>query len=580
MAPFVSAQVQGTEVIWSSVLVSLFGDRTPPLSSQFSALSPIGANQLFSSGSFFRQRYITPSETETPNNLVIYGISTYQVDNTQVVSRAYYDQFTTASGMAFVQGLYPPTQTLNQPVTYETMLGSMYQLADGSTVDFPLSGYQYSTIDTSSGLDPSSIWVAGMDSCPSYDAAKLEYLNSPGFYATALQTEAFYQTLFTNVFEGMVEETEINYRNAFDIYDYLNYNIVHNVTVNSRVSQDELYQAQIRASQWMYGVNGNNSVPENVNTMAGRALANYVIGLLSSNIDSDGNSNKINLLFTSYEPMVALTSLFDLAPLHNEFFGLPQLGSVLAFELYSILPPNATDITYPSVEDLQVRFLFRNGTNDTTALNAYPIFGHGDSDISMSYENFLGDMESIMIADVGDWCHQCGSQSQFCLGYDASGGASSGGVSSSSGSASSGSKISPAIAGVLGAIIMIAIAGFILGLAMLLFGFRLERRHKTGIVKTKRRSDLGGFKGSEKLASDPDLTVLSVKGKNDGAGATVIREGRGHERVGSWELNDNEGGRGVIRGIPKEIGDDGASVVERMGEHFESIKAVRPEERV
>jgi hypothetical protein len=57
--------------------------------------------------------------------------------------------------------------------------------------------------------------------------------------------------------------------------------------------------------------------------------------------------------------------------------------------------------------------------------------------------------------------------------------------------------------------------------AALLGGIRLRRTTK------KRRSDLSGFKKSEKLASDPDLTS-----KVDPA------TGRGHERVGSWELKN------------------------------------------
>jgi hypothetical protein len=65
---------------------------------------------------------------------------------------------------------------------------------------------------------------------------------------------------------------------------------------------------------------------------------------------------------------------------------------------------------------------------------------------------------------------------------------------------------------------------------MLFAGIRLQR------VKS-HKSELGGFKGSQKLASDKDLTL--PKG---GAvvGATVETPGSpvtgGHERVGSWEL--------------------------------------------
>lgn len=72
------------------------------------------------------------------------------------------------------------------------------------------------------------------------------------------------------------------------------------------------------------------------------------------------------------------------------------------------------------------------------------------------------------------------------------------------------SKMNPAVAGIMGAIITLSIAGLMLGLAILLGGVRFYR------LKTKAMSELGGFKAVETLASDPDLPA------KDGVGATVI----------------------------------------------------------
>ena len=58
---------------------------------------------------------------------------------------------------------------------------------------------------------------------------------------------------------------------------------------------------------------------------------------------------------------------------------------------------------------------------------------------------------------------------------------------------------------------------------MVLGGLRVYR------IKRKGKSDLGGFKGGEKLASDADLTIPKAR-----AGASVTSVA--HERVGSWEL--------------------------------------------
>jgi len=113
---------------------------------------------------------------------------------------------------------------------------------------------------------------------------------------------------------------------------------------------------------------------------------------------------------------------------------------------------------------------------------------------------------------------------------------SSNGSSTSTSSDSKG--VSPAVAGVIGATVTIAI--FILVAAvLLLLGFRLNYRDRKGaavgpagdlgVLKRSGSGANGGFKGAEKLASDTDLRL------KNGAGASVVR----HERVGSWELNES-----------------------------------------
>jgi hypothetical protein len=89
--------------------------------------------------------------------------------------------------------------------------------------------------------------------------------------------------------------------------------------------------------------------------------------------------------------------------------------------------------------------------------------------------------------------------------------------------------ISPAVAGVIGAVVTLVVVGILAAVLALLGGLRVYK------IKTKGRSDLGGFKGGEKLASDADLTVAKAK---VGGIVTGPPAGRLHERVGSWELGD------------------------------------------
>ena len=70
------AQDETKETIWSSVLVTLYGDRSPLITPETSILTPLGAQQLYSAGSLFRNRYIAPS-SNVSNDLIINGISPF-----------------------------------------------------------------------------------------------------------------------------------------------------------------------------------------------------------------------------------------------------------------------------------------------------------------------------------------------------------------------------------------------------------------------------------------------------------------------------------------------------------------------
>jgi len=210
----------------------------------------------------------------------------------------------------------------------------------------------------------------------------------------------------------------------------------------------------------------------------------------------------------------------------------------MAFELFSYVDDsnsyNASS-PFPTTDELWVRFLFRNGTDDTDALNSYPLFGRGASLVDMSWSDFVMGMGNFALTEVSDWCTACQSINLFC---EAIWDDTNNGSSTDNSTASGEKKLSPVIGGVIGATLTLGLF-IIVFIVLMLFGFRLDYHPKQkqsadgaegGIGVLKRNgSGGGGFKGAEKLASDTDLRL---KG---GAGASVIR----HERVGSWELNES-----------------------------------------
>lgn len=107
--------VSAVYTVHSSLLYFRTADRTPlnPPSLAPATLTPLGAQQAFSVGQFFRQRYITgalSSSTNTTSGLNVAPISGLNVDvldQAQVWAQSVEEQWGVASAMAFLQGLYP-----------------------------------------------------------------------------------------------------------------------------------------------------------------------------------------------------------------------------------------------------------------------------------------------------------------------------------------------------------------------------------------------------------------------------------------------------------------------------------------
>ncbi|MCJ1248941.1 hypothetical protein MMC30_006162 [Trapelia coarctata] len=511
-----------TETVWSSVIVTRNGDSIPLVSSSPTVLTPLGAQQLYSTGALFRDRYIN-------GNNAIPDISKSEIDNTQTFSLSLLADYVEASAQAFIQGLYPPVQN--------TIISPTSVLANGSTISPPLGGYQYPLIYSYSRRDPKTIWLAGQANCNGYSASAEQYLSSSEYNATLASSQALYDSVASSVFGGELPPDDIYYGNAYYIFDYINYGYTHNTTIRNAVTADQLAQFRILADQWVYAINGNFSASgffqnDHIRTIAGQTLAAEILALLFNNFNNNGATSKLNLLFTTFEPMVSLASLLGLPNIYTPFYGLPGLGASMVFEMFT---SSVSTTQYPSQQDLQVRFLFRNSTD--AVLSPYAIFGGSET---MSLNDFTNAMGNIMMADVGVWCQTCQSGSVFCPFYTNV--TFFGDSSPSSSSSSAQSSMKPAIAGVIGAMVALVVAGLVFLAMMLLFGVRFKR------VGSKKRASLGGFKGSEKLASDVDVSVVKA-----GVGASVVGKGegggQGHERVGSWELS--EGRAGGVGGVGK-----------------------------
>jgi hypothetical protein len=334
-----------------------------------------------------------------------------------------------------------------------------------------------------------------------------------------------------------------------DLYEFALYQYNHNSTVYDSLGPGDLAELYALASkqQWAYNAPSTGAY---INSIAGQTLGSKVVQQLAHNIASGGVSNKLTLMFGSYQPFVSFFALSGLStgPAGKAFSSLPQHGSTMAFELFSNPTSDQNDSSiYPSSDELFVRFLFRNGTDDNAPMVQYPLFGRGNSQVDMSWREFVNGMSDFSLDTIVDWCTSCEAVNLFCEAIEEN--VSNSTSEGNSVTASHNNSVSPAIAGVIGATVTLGV-GILTGIILCLFGFRVNYRERNqkgnaGDLGVLRRSGsgIGGFKGAEKLASDTDLRL---KG---GAGASVIR----HERVGSWELNESPKADGKHSSLDKEI---------------------------
>ncbi|KAH8731065.1 histidine phosphatase superfamily [Phaeosphaeriaceae sp. PMI808] len=519
------------------------GDRTPAIQPGPSVLTALGAQQMFQLGQNFRTRYIAGNAPANLGVERIAGMSTTILNNDQVLVQTLDSQHLVSSAQAFMQGLYPPQNIASGNSTRGASGGL---LSNGTAIDFPLGGYQYANIQTASLDDPKSFYLAGTQSCPVAKMAAMKYFTTEKFMATKEANEDFYNKLDIDWFEGNLRKEQLDYIYALEINDYLQYQYAHNTTIYTALNNDTSYtsvlqKARTLADEEAYYLYGNTSTSPSPRAIAGQTLAAMLLfqfQILIADKSSPGNNSDISypltLLFGDHEPLISLLTLFTSNNTHPDpaFRSLPPLASSAIFELYSM----GSNASFPtSKKDLYVRFYFHNGTADYAGgqLNAFPFLGNGVGTTGIAWSEFEQRVGALGMASVKEWCEVCDSASYFCEGVED--GRLPPSTSPKFGDKKHGQRISLAVAGVLGAVVTLGVAGVLFGLAAAFLGVRVHRVQRGGA------SQMGGFKGSAKLASDADVSI--VKNAAAPAGISFVPDAkRGHERVGSWELRNKEFG--------------------------------------
>ncbi|KAM7209582.1 histidine phosphatase superfamily [Naviculisporaceae sp. PSN 640] len=552
-----SAQRSSGEHVWSSVGWILHGERTPYYLPNMPTLTSLGAQQMFSQGSMFRARYMESGDFADEDEAdidraPIVGITKNAIDNSQLDILSTNDNFISTSALAFMQGLYPPIEQAFAPNS-----GDMDSavLSNGTLVNYPLGGYQYPNIRTASVQDPEAIWTEGHVGCTAYTESLLSLRNDEDVTQNYAESREFYKSMWKQLFHQDIPEQMANYYNAYGLYDYARYQFNHNNDNSTDITPSELATLATLAASEQRSRNGNLTASgategDMIRAIAGRTMIAKVLSWFSENIQSEGTSNKLNLAFTAIEPFVAFFSLSHLVkgPAKATFMNLPNPGAAMVFELYSV---GGNSSEYPSYENLWVRFLYRNGSDPNSPLIGYPLFGNGNSQSSMLYTEFIRAVENVEIGGVSQWCNVCGSITLYCLGLRSN--SDSGYPGSPAGTnpggirAPGGGGVSPAVAGVISAVVTAFVAGLAF-LAATFLGCLSFHRRRT--APSPRASSLGGFRGAEKMASDADVAYA--------------KSGSRHERTGSWELRDGNNKAGTSATVEEPV-----SPLSTVGASFE-----------
>ncbi|GAD92104.1 conserved hypothetical protein [Paecilomyces variotii No. 5] len=448
-------QLVSAEKVLGVYLFSRHGDRTSK-STPPTYLTDLGYREVHMAGGYYHDRYISASSP-----LQIQGISDDIVSTTQVAASAPDDDVLMNSATGFLQGLYPPVGT-----------AAKQTLRNGTTVEAPLNGYQLIPVaEVSTGSNSeNSAWLQASSNCQKAEISSNNYFSTPQYTNLLDSTKDFYQGL-SPMLNRTFTESQMTYKNAYTIFDYLNVASIHNSSSDfpsaDLLTSEVFQQLQVLANIHEYNLAFNASDP--VRAIAGAVLAGQVVQALNETITSGGKS-KLNMQFGSYGVFQSYFGLAQLPAASVNFTGIPDYASTMSWELVT----NSTE-TFPPASDIKVRFLFHNSTMTAgSEPTVYPLFGQ--SNPLLSWSDFVDGMNKFAVSSQEQWCQACGNTDSTCAST------SSGDSSSASTTSTTNHGMSLAVAGVIGAMVTLGVILGLEALFLLLGGFRLTKKRAAAPV--------------------------------------------------------------------------------------------------
>jgi hypothetical protein len=188
-----------------------------------------------------------------------------------------------------------------------------------------------------------------------------------------------------------------------------------------------------------------------------------------------GNSkSQIGIQFGAYGSFLSFFGLAQLPAVSDNFTGIVDYASSMTFEL--VTNATVTNSSYPTNDEISVRFLFSNGSASENPLTAYPLFGLSETVIP--WTTFVDQMNKFAIGDQATWCNKCGNSTGICASPTTS--TSTGSSPSTTASSFPSGGFSKGVAGVIGAMVTLAVILGLEALIMLVVGLRLVNKKSLG----------------------------------------------------------------------------------------------------
>ncbi|EAW14932.1 putative histidine acid phosphatase [Aspergillus clavatus NRRL 1] len=452
------------EKVLGAYIFARHGDRTPKVLGN-TELTDLGYLEVFQTGSYYHDRYIASNSSHQ-----IQGISDEVVTLSQISASAPEDSVLQNSATGFLQGVYPPVGSV-----------ASQKLSNGKTVEAPLNGYQLiplALIETNANSEDNT-WLQAATGCQNAKVSSNSYYDSALYKDLLASTGAVYKSL-SSYLDKTFTDSQMSFKSAYTIWDYLNVASIHNSSSDypSEEVRQQLFQL---ANIEQYSLAYNSS--DSIRAIAGSTLAGEVLQALNKTITSQGKT-KLNIQFGSYGTFLSYFGLAQLPAASVDFTGIPDYASSMAWELVT----DSTSNEFPSASEISVRFLFHNGTISGAAdPSEFPLYGQ--SSVTIPWSDFVGLTEKIAITSNEQWCKACGNTNGQCAAYTAT---ATGSSSSPAADASKGGLSLP-VAGVIGAMVTLAVVLGLEALFLLFGGFRITKK-RSAVSGVEAMSVEGGKK--------------------------------------------------------------------------------------